>query len=173
MKVLRTSYNDLATMIAESISRVVLKEKRNVKSKTLADMIKQYGTPRYSSVDLHNVIDDDILEVKEYQFYNDALHEMQRKYRKQGINIGVIDFNTVMIVVKPTKANTSSKENKSWERFANNRKYDGKQTYKWHNRDAEEMIFKNPYFKDWDKQHQQKAIDNVKNGKRYNDGLPK
>ena len=42
---------------------------------------------------------------------------------------------------------------------------DGMQNYIWHNKEAQDYIFDNPYFKEWSKEHQQKALDNIKNNK--------
>lgn len=155
---LRLDYDVLANMISESVHRVLMNESRSLKSNILYNLIKEKGNP-YSDVDLHNVTDDDIIDV---------LSKDEARNIKKGNNIWFDDGTCVRIKYtskdKDFNDKVKSRMNPSKYSRLNDR-------YDWHNEDAEEMIFKNPWFKEWPKEHQRKALDNVKNGRPYNHGF--
>lgn len=147
----------------ESKKTKMLLEKRNLQSKKLYNCIKQFGKPMWSDVDLHLVTDEDILFVIEKPLTKSLKQEIRD-------NFGRVDFirgDGYTIGVKYNKTKEKEYNDKLLSRDKKNSGIDGAKQYRWHNKDAEDMIFKNPYFKDWDKDSQKKAISNVKNGKRY------
>lgn len=156
--VLKLNYSDLAEMITESVKHNLLAEKRSVQSKTLSDMIKEKGKPTWWEADLNSVTDDEIIDIVRYYDI------------KKPNPYAIIKFkDNTCILVKKTDNNQKYLE-KFDKRFNDhNYKVDGKDRYTWHNRDAEEMVFKNPWFKEWDKESQKKAFDNIRKGKKVHD----
>lgn len=147
----------LRNIIREQTERFIMMEKRNIQSQRLYYMIKYFGKPLMSDVDLHSLTDDEIVDVCDI------------KDVPKGKGLGIIKFNNGQCIVVDKTQNNTSHDNKWEERWRERRKTDGKDEYRWNNKDAEDMVFKNPYFKEWPKNYQRKAIDNIKQGKRIFD----
>ena len=158
MNKIKINYDTLANMISEAVKHNLLSERRNLQSKILYDLIKEKGKP-YSDVDLHNLTDDDIIDILD--------REEARKAKKGNI----IRFKDGTCVRVKSTSKDKDFNDKVRSRMNPSRYSRLNDTYRWHNEDAEEMIFKNPWFKEWSKEHQRKALDNVKNGRPYNHGF--
>ena len=139
-------------------------EKRGLQSKILYGYIKKYGTPWWKDVDIHLVTDDDIVYHSEGHFTRDLELKLKRQFKAFDFIVG----DNYYLLVKPNKDKSKSYEDKLLQRDRNhNNTIDGAREYRWINKDAEDMIFKNPYFRDWDEESQKRALSNVKNKKRY------
>lgn len=167
VKRISLSEERIHNILHESIQKV-LNERRGLQSKQLYNVISKLGKPYWSDVDLNLVTDDEIITVIERPLTERMKQEIKQEYG----NVNFVSGNNYFVLIKYDKNKEKEYVDKIYKRDKNhNNSIDGAKQYRWHNKDAEDMIFKNPYFRQWDKEHQRKALDNVKNGKRYFEGF--
>lgn len=185
----------LNKIIRESIKKV-LTESRSINSKRLYNILKQHGGFESipACVDVHNITDDDIIEVVDYPTLKEIRQQGDKKYALQH-NIPLTPADTIDAVELKdgnylicllrggrfdcvSKAFNNQREKqpgdfefkckKQHER--NKNKYPGQNDYVWQNQDAE-FLFKNPYFKhgneNWTPERKKQVVNNIKNKRRY------
>lgn len=162
---------DIKNIIKECIDKVLNEKKQGLKSKILFDLIQKYGKPYMSDVDLHLLTDDEILHVSYESASNKHLQTLKKEFNTHQFICG----RGYIVVVKYDKDKDETYNKKIGDRY-NERyaKIDGAKEYKWHNKEAQDLVFRNPYFrKEWDKDIQKRAIDNIRNKRNFYNGFEK
>jgi hypothetical protein len=192
---IRISESELHNLIKESVVNA-LNEARGVKSQKLYDIMQQHGGiySNHGVFDIHNLTDNDIIDVISYQELKNIHNQGIRNYAKQNsIELGIGDMldtielndgNYILCKLRGgrfdsiTKKDNAEREklpgdfellhNKTEERRRN--RYPRKNDYVWNNKDAED-IFHNPYFRkgegNWTPERKTEVMNNIKNGKRW------
>lgn len=189
--------NALHNIIVESVRRII-SEKRNINSKKLYDIIQQHGGIKSNNgvFDIHNLTDDDIIDVISYNDLKNIERIGMRKYAKEnGIYLGVADMlDTIVLkdnnyilcklrggrydcITKQTNAEREKTPGdfETYSRKKEERRknyYPRKEDYVWNNDDAE-FLFHNPYFKkgegNWTSDRKKQVMNNVKSGRKWFD----
>lgn len=195
--IIRLSESELHNIIKECVV-ATLSEARGINSQKLYNIVQQHGGIKSNQgiFDIHNLTDDDIIGVFNWDELRNINNKGIRKYAEEhGIALGIADMldtielnDHTYILAKLrggnfdtiSKTANASREklpgdfellhNKTNERRKN--RYPRKGDYVWNNKDAEEL-FNNPFFRkgdgNWTSQRKQQAVNNVKNGKRWFD----
>lgn len=162
---------NIKNIIRESINKVLTEKKQGLKSKILYDLIQKYGKPYYKDVDLHLLTDDEILHVSYEKPTHKHLQELKHEF-----NTNQFIWGSGYIVVVRYDKDKDMEYNQKLNDRHNNRysKIDGAKEYRWHNKEAQDLVFNNPYFrKEWPKKLQNRAIDNIRNKRNFYDGFGK
>ena len=152
---------NITNRVMENIYNKLLCEKRGLQSQKLYDIMNKYGKPIASDVDLNNVTDEDILYFTTQSWNKQIKQELGKKYNTHQFIYG----NDYIIAVRYDKNKDLQYNDKIADRMKEQNRTDGSRNYRWHNKEAQDYIFNNPYFKEWPKGQQRKALNNVKNNK--------
>lgn len=185
---------DIRNIIKESVVGAIM-EAKGIKSKKLYDIIQQHGgiVSNRGIFDLHNLTDNDVVDVLTYQELHDVYNNGWKQYAyNNGIDLGVADMldyvelndgNYLLLKLRGGRFDTISKQsNAKREKTSGdfellhdktqqrNKKYPRKTDYVWNNKDAEE-VFHNPFFRkgegNWTPEEKQRVMNNLRNHKRW------
>jgi hypothetical protein len=171
---IQLSENKLLNLIKESIFEYLNESRQGIQSRKLYDIIKQHGglsengKTYASTYDIHNLTDNDIIDViQEDAYYNIAnQYGLKDYYASKGyqfeesdgiIGIGLNDGYVIVAIVRNEHFDTMRTWNKGgWyntykkrDDREKSRMNDGSKQYQWSNPEANELGFRNPYYKQW------------------------
>lgn len=167
-----------------------MNESKSIKSKKLFDLVKQHGgfhkeynwmhkDFRMTNADLHNVTDDDVIGVVTYSNIDNTIRDIKQNKKFGYIpgddidHIELQDGSYLLVFVRNAHLNQGRLNepntfkdtwDKKQEREKNN-PYSGKHNnyYRWKSKDAEDLAFKNPFYKDWNNSSKEQLRNKIKN----------
>lgn len=176
----RTYGNGQGHHSSDSVITPWVNESRSIKSQKLQDILKQHGgfykdswftnrkvngDIRMTNADIHNLTDEQVIGVVDYDKVKSAIDNIRRN-KLYGYVPGD-DIDQVLLsdgkylLLRIINANEYPSRigekgefkqhfDKRQERYSNNQ-FKGKHNdyYRWHSKDAEDLAFKNPYYKEW------------------------
>jgi len=167
-----------------------INEEKSIKSKKLLTILKKHGGIEkqnpwmhknypITNADLHNITDENVLTIVDYDNLQKVRNEIIKNHLYgfvEGDDVDYIKLNDgkfLLLLVKnanyyPSRTNEPNtfKDlfNKKQER-EKNKPFRGKHNdyYRWKSKDAEDLMFKNPYYKEWDEKSKQDLKNKINN----------
>lgn len=189
----RTYGNGQGHHSSDSVITPWVNESRSIKSQKLQDILKQHGgfykdswftnrkvngDIRMTNADIHNLTDEQVIGVVDYDKVKSAIDNIRRNKLYGYVPGDDIDYVQLMdgkyllLLVKNAnqyksreyqKGDFQDLVDKKIERDKN-KPYKGKHNdnYQWKSTDAQQYVFNNPYYKDWDDEAKEQMKNKIK-----------